>query len=104
MKSTIGRRFLHTVLWERAESTPDELFIRYYPSSKDLDAGRWEDVSYSKFQQGVQVMMGVLNSLHEKTGEDTFCYIATLDFRYFLTMLAAEKLGYKVSLGIRFNI
>jgi hypothetical protein len=67
MKSKIGRRFLHTVIWEKAEPDPDGLFLRYSPSKKDLDAGHWENVSWTKIKHGVQVMMKVVKTLKDKT-------------------------------------
>ena len=94
-----GRRLLPTLIDERASFEPTNPFAAI-PKSSDPSGG-FIDISYRQFARAINRCSWWLEEkLGKARGFETIGYLAVLDLRYTILMLACVKVGYKVGSSI----
>ncbi len=91
-----GRRLIPPYIDRFAAETPERVFARI-PETNDLKDG-YQDVTFWDLARGVNRAAEWLESRfgRDKGDFETLAYIGVFDLRYFLFMVGAGKIGYKV--------
>lgn len=93
-----GHRLLPAVIDEHAVRTPEKVFA-IIPRTLDLRDG-FMDITYHDFATAID---GMAYWLEERMGRsssfETLAYMGLSDMAYFIFLVAACKVGYKVSYG-----
>lgn len=92
-----GRRLVPILIDEIAEHDPDRVFA-CIPKTTDLDDG-FRNVTYAGFARAINRAAGWIGNTigpSEKGKFETLAYIGPFDLRYYVMVVAACKLGYKV--------
>jgi len=91
-----GQRLMPVVIDELSEKQPEKIFA-IIPRTLDLDDG-FVNVTYRDFANAINRMA---EWLEEKMGRsssfETLAYMGPFDLGYFVMLLAACKVGFKVS-------
>jgi acyl-coenzyme A synthetase/AMP-(fatty) acid ligase len=91
-----GKRLLSATVDEIADKSPEKTFACISLTSNVKDGYR--DVTFGDFARAVDRTAWWLEGLVGKSRTfETLAYIGPSDLRYFILMLAAPKVGYKVS-------
>jgi acyl-coenzyme A synthetase/AMP-(fatty) acid ligase len=92
-----GRRLIPPLIDEIAEHDPDRVFA-CIPKTTDLKDG-FQDVTFADFARAINRAAGwiekTLGQSHDGKFE-TLAYMGPFDLRYYVMIVAACKLGYKV--------
>lgn len=93
-----GRRLIPPSIDQFASETPNRIFARI-PNTNDLKDG-YQDVTFLDLARGVNRAAEWVESRfgRDKGTFETLAYVGVFDLRYFLLMVGAGKMGYKVCL------
>ena len=90
-----GKRLFPVTVDEIARTTPDKIFA-CIPRTNDLKDG-FEDVTFGGFARAAnRIAWWLERSLGKSSTFETLAYIGPFDLRYFILLVAAPKVGYKV--------
>lgn len=96
-KTSHGHRLIPTQIDHLSSTTPSELFA-CIPRSTSLSDG-YRDVTYRDFARGIDRAAAWIEERFGVEGKGLFgtlAYIGVFDLRYFLIMIGAAKVGFKV--------
>ena len=94
-----GYRILASVLDELTSTQPDQRYLSV-PKGSNVEDG-FKDVKYGDFGRAVDhCAWKIKRELGEGQGFPTIGYIGPQDTRYLILILACNKTGYKVGVGV----
>lgn len=93
-----GRRLVPALIDEIAKKMPDR-FMFCIPKTQD-PKDKFHDVTFADFARATNRAAAWIETTLGRSAEgefETLAYIGLFDIRYFVIVVAASKLGYKVS-------